>query len=251
MVYIGQHRRCSFNIYGYVFTILLPSYHHSVKGSFIICILYVYIDIWSCLCLVGILYTLLLVTSCSMVQNNSPPAGCEVPLSAALPPVLSHHFFVNCTSGSAPSTVSRFPCISTDSINLSYLLFRHVNTTPQDLIVTNVKLVSMVTPDKEIRMIVDRALALCQKTSNLFFKCFYSNNLKSKPKCWGILKASPANSRNYIFLLDHLIPTFVLHVQFRMKGICLQEWGLRPGHCEPLSQETGMGYLCKFFGELS
>ena len=109
--------------------------------------------------------------ACDNLQHgakNSLPAGFEpVPLSAALPSMLSHHFFVNCTSGSAPSTVSRFPCISTDSINLSYLLFRHVNTTPQDLIVTNVKLVSMAMPDKEIRMIVDHALALCRKTSNL------------------------------------------------------------------------------------
>ena len=31
------------------------------------------------------------------------------------------------------------------------------------------------------------------------------------------------------FLFGHLIPTFVLHVELRMKGICLLEKGLRPG----------------------
>ena len=41
-----------------------------------------------------------------------------------------------------------------------------------------------------------------------------------------------------LFLLDHLVPTFILHVEFWMKGICLLELGLRPSHCEPLSQET-------------
>ena len=50
----------------------------------------------------------------------------------------------------------------------------------------------------------------------------------------------------FFFFFDHLIPTFVPHVELRMKGICLLEKGPRPGRCEPLSQETGMGYLCKF-----
>ena len=36
----------------------------------------------------------------------------------------------------------------------------------------------------------------------------------------------------FFFLFGHLIPTFVLHVELQMKGICLLEKGLRPGCCE-------------------
>ena len=43
-----------------------------------------------------------------------------------------------------------------------------------------------------------------------------------------------------IFLLDPLIPTFVLHVELQMKGICHLGKGLRPGHFN-LCQETVTG----------
>ena len=59
------------------------------------------------------------------------------------------------------------------------------------------------------------------------------NRLESK-----LLELKILKIRYVFFSLDHLIPTFVLDVEFREKGICLLEKGLKPGHCEPLSQET-------------
>ena len=47
----------------------------------------------------------------------------------------------------------------------------------------------------------------------------------------------------YFFLLDHLLPTFVLHVEFRMKGICLPSGGSDPAIVNLSAWKPAYSYL--------
>ena len=68
---------------------------------------------------------------------------------------------------------------------------------------------------------------LCLKPKSdlsLFFTFYlWEWNVRKRYKKWRKKVFIIFQKMFYFFLLDHLLPTFVLHVEFRMKGICLLE----------------------------